>query len=201
MKTRTPWSPILVLLLVLGLLFYLGYISLNERINDGQFLNSFLSDLWATMAGVIVGIPVALFIGHLQQKALENADSRRQIREAEERTARILRLVRAELAYNLNPVGGNVKLKDEMWQTLSDGGELKYIETLELLDTISTAYYHIRVASILRQKFYEADHNPTMPSGPVKAARDRILQDVSEQEDSLRRAIEEALKQISKHIG
>ena len=129
------------------------------RILSPSFLDGFIGNWLATVLGLAFGIPIGLEVERLQSQ-----------KESRNRKLKILGLVKKELEFNhglisknwvgKDPlergsfIGGN--LKDELWNAFSDGGEIEWIDNIELLDKIADAYYHIRQLSVLSQKMYSA---------------------------------------------
>jgi hypothetical protein len=113
----------------------------------------------ATVIGLVVGIPIALEI-----------ERSRSQRERGEKQDKILALVEDELNHNYTLIskswvgkspfergaylGG--ALKDDLWQAMSDSGEIQAISDVELLDKISNAYYYVRLLSLFAQNLFSA---------------------------------------------
>ncbi|MHB8777725.1 MAG: hypothetical protein ACYC6R_08185 [Anaerolineales bacterium] len=125
---------------------------------EKMFWFDFLSNTLATFVGIVVGIPTAVFLSAYQE------------RESEwERKYKILRLVKEELLANQVQLekwensGDKQKdgltlhalLKTESWRAFSDGGEIEWIKSLDLLGVISEAYYSIRSAQTLSERYFE----------------------------------------------
>ena len=137
--------------------------------NDIEFRQNLIAGLLSTLVGLLIGIPIALRLNHIQ----EQNDLVKTANEDKERKKNIVTIVRNELLFNkglLTDRQPNEKnsdrivttenLKDESWNSLSDGGELKYINDPELLDIISKAYYYIRIIKYLEDKYFEVVHFP-----------------------------------------
>ena len=158
----------LILLCVLLSLVPILYFFVH--IGDSQFLGSLMGNWFATMIGVIVGIPIALAIDRWQRQIEEKKEREAQEQEALVRKAKILTLVKGELEYNRDVLQGRPqrirtldpgsRLRDETWNALSDGGELQWIGDAELLEAFSTAYHHIRTTALLEQTVFEACYLP-----------------------------------------
>ena len=144
-------------IIILGFIVPLTYAI--TRILSPSFLDGFIGNWLATVLGLAFGIPIGLEVERLQSQ-----------KESRNRKLKILGLVKKELEFNhglisknwvgKDPlergsfIGGN--LKDELWNAFSDGGEIEWIDNIELLDKIADAYYHIRQLSVLSQKMYSA---------------------------------------------
>jgi len=144
-------------IIVVGLIIPLVYAI--TRILSLSFLDGFMGNWLATILGLGFGIPIGLEVERFQSQ-----------KETRNRKLKILELTKNELEFNhglisknwagKDPlergsfIGGN--LKDELWNAFSDGGEIEWINNVELLDKIADAYYHIRQLSVLSQKLYSA---------------------------------------------
>jgi hypothetical protein len=181
---------------------------------DSQFLDNAMGNWFATMVGVAVGIPIALEINRRQQAAQENKE--REVQEQEETVhkAKILKLVGKELEYNRvallarqpnkeseaqRKVSVN-RLKDELWNAFSDGGELQWVKDLELLDYVSTAYYHIRTIIYLEERYFEATHFPGLQARQEKYPKDYILEYLTQTDSAVIASIEKALEEIGRSL-
>jgi hypothetical protein len=125
-----------------------------------------VSNLFATIIGVGLGIPVALWINR-------RIESHTEI----ERKRRILELLNSELKYNYDDLrhwrypGGDessgpttgdletgllsIHVRDEAWNSFSDGGELEWIRDPSLLFQLSTTYFYVRSVKYLAEKFFD----------------------------------------------
>ncbi len=125
---------------------------------DYFFIKSFVIELLATFIGAGLGVLTAI--------GLRNwFDSRTE----KKKKKKILSLLRVELKHNESEIkerrgliseGDHIlemssRLKVESWRAFSDGGELEWIKDLELLDTISNAYYEIRSLRYISDKVAE----------------------------------------------
>jgi hypothetical protein len=117
---------------------------------DISFWKDFSSNALSTFVGILIGIPVALWVSNYQNKV-----------EEKERKKKILRLLKHELFMNLGKLSRWKKdenkiiiasellifLKTEYWNAFSDGGELQWIKDPVLLSEIAEAYNFIRMIS------------------------------------------------------
>lgn len=144
-------------------------LSAIPRLRDDLFLAGFLSNLLATASGILLGVPIAFWISRNQQK---QQDERELIAKNEERKVkqeRILNLLKVELSHNLTVLlerldGIETKMKkyinfpgakNEIWLTLSEGGELGSLDNLELLGKISHSYYYVRWIIELEKPYFD----------------------------------------------
>jgi hypothetical protein len=144
-----------VVLAVIPIGYFLSHIC------DKAFVPSTMGNWFATVIGVVVGIPIALGLSRWQEKEQERREQSTREEEASTRKAEILRLIQTELKHNYDQIEGSTiraengsktnnrevfieGLKDELWNAFSDGGEVRWIRDLQLLHNISVAYYYIR---------------------------------------------------------
>jgi len=67
---------------------------------DIEFWKNFLSNALATFIGIILGIPVALWLNRIQQKSSEASEKRKVEMEATGRKKHVLQLIKEELITN-----------------------------------------------------------------------------------------------------
>jgi hypothetical protein len=137
----------------------------------------FYSALVATYIGAALGFLVAIYIDRLQraedeatrrslQKAAEDRDRDREAEASRARRVAVLSLLRTELggipgqmgtaerqARNYAP---NDLLTDILWRSFSASGELRWIEDLDLLQQIASAYDLLAVEIDLEKRWLEA---------------------------------------------
>jgi len=123
-----------------------------------DFWRDFISNSVATLLGVIIGIPIALWLSNFQNNM-----------EEKERKKKILRLLKEEILVNIGPLNRWKKssenfmieslsllifIKIEHWAAFSDGGELQWIKDPNLLGKISDAYNYLRMMKDLCNKYF-----------------------------------------------
>lgn len=170
---------------------------------DIVFWQSFLSNLGATIIGVAIGIPVALWISRIQERNSEN-----------EKKTKILSMLRSELYHNLHRIDYkekdkeklkresgviNALLKDNMWRAFSDGGELQWVKNLEVLSSLSEAYYFIGAIKYLSNKYYDSIQFATEESSRFRI--NEILSTLEEALDAAFDPISYAIDLIDREIG
>ena len=201
----------IVIIAVIPALYFLTHIT------DSEFLDNSMGNWFATMTGVIVGIPIALWLSRRQQKEQEKKEQEAQEREASARKARILALLKEELEYNRDQLlAGEVEndravlvdgerqvlvhgLKDELWNAFSDGGELQWIRDLQLIYAISSAYHHIRRATYLEKIYLDV-----LRGSVVKIPRmssDELMKGLIKIDSDTLKFIKLALEEIEKSIA
>jgi len=141
-----------------------------ERIPQSPTRDSFLGNLLATIIGIFVGIPIALEVNEYQTKLQAKTKRLEEEHDKRERQERILNLIKGELEYNRNLLSVIVEeqkenptvvvfdgLKNDLWLSFSDGGELQSVDDLELIDSLSWAYYYLRILIPLEEKYFDPD--------------------------------------------
>lgn len=186
-----------------------------QHFSSSSFQEGAMGNLFATILGVVVGIPIAVELSRRQQ-ALENAvGEARKHKEESQRREKILSLIRSELAMNRDDLEEKTKniqtggkrevhvntLREEMWSAFSDGGELHYINDPELLALIAGAYYEIRTTIHLERRFMEAIHFPGMTIKRDKYPQDYYLEYLTATDPSVLKAIDMTIKRIDSQIG
>jgi hypothetical protein len=180
------------------------------NINSPGFLENFIGNWAATMIGVVVGIPIALWLSRLQQKEQERKEQEREKQEALARKSKILKLIKKELEYNRDQllasrieVDGVPKrvvflegLKDELWNAFSDGGELEWIKDLQLMDVISFAYHYIRREIYLEQLYMEIKRPKNWTNTPAED----LIKHLTELDPLAIKVIDQALDAIKNSI-
>ena len=192
--------------LFLATLILLPLIYSLTRLDEQAFWDAAIGNWLATMLGVIVGVPVALSIERWSA-------SRRQKQLASEsrrRSMNVLLLIKDELQHNLQALTNRKtvsssfvtqRLKDDLWQALSDSGEIKWIDDPALLSGIATAYHFVAIVRDIEEKAYAALRgiNPRYDDGSY--ASERLLQDARAFDNALRVSLVTALTQIEDDLG
>lgn len=107
-----------------------------------------LSNLVATLIGIIFGLPAALWLDRVFRKRAENAKAL----ETKKRARKILTILEAELyddtemmnQFHEDVANSYYPVRTESWEALSDGGDLRWIEDQEAIYHLSIAYARIR---------------------------------------------------------
>jgi len=179
-----------------------------------EVLDGFLGNLFATLIGIVVGIPIALAINRKQQRTIESKAEEQRYRDEAERKKKILNLVKTELEFNKNSLIDRQSqehqteqrtvllppLKDELWRAFSDGGELQWIKDLDLLDKIASAYHQIRTTIFLEQKYFDVIHFPGLTIQRKKYPKDFIMEYLVNTDQGVLQAIDLALSGINQNL-
>lgn len=170
---------------------------------DLSFWQDFLSNGLATLLGVIVGIPVALWISGYQERKIER-----------ERKEKILISLWEELRYDrlvlnewkqrkdTSDLGEYLcsQLRTEAWRAFSDGGELEWVKDPILLNYLAQCYFCLRKVTFLSEKWLGDRLLPSYTGHYVvrKILLDRLRNSVDLALESLEETIAEVYKQIPK---
>jgi hypothetical protein len=196
--------------LIVAVLATIPTVYLLWRIRDPEFIDSAMGNWFATMIGALVGIGIALELYRWQEGQGHKA------RRLEERdhTAKILALIREELIYNRDQLlsskveaDGHPKrvvfaggLKDELWNALSDGGELQWIRDLQLMYAISLAYHYVRRIIFFERRYLEIMYSPASPMVDTSTPRNDLAGLLLEVDSPTQQYINNALQEIEKSI-
>jgi hypothetical protein len=126
---------------------------------DFAFWQSFVSNAFATLIGITLGVYGALWLNNYQERKTEK-----------ERKKKILKSLYDELDYckteldrmadreNIKLESGVLSsiLRNEIWNAYSDGGELEWIKDVSLIAQIADSYYSIRAVSDLADRYYDS---------------------------------------------
>ena len=173
-----------------------------------------MGNLFATILGLVVGIPIALEVNRRQQETEHATSLARSTQEEDQRKTKILSLIRSELQANRRDLiirskdvatGGKREvhvntLREEMWSAFSDGGELHYVNNPELLALIAGAYYEIRTTIHLERQYMEAIHFPGMRIRQEKYPQDFFLEYLTSTDPTVLDAIGRAVAKIDLEI-
>lgn len=185
----------IVILLIIGAVVLLLIFSKDFRAN-------FASDFLASLIGVFVGASIAIWLDRYREEGTRKA-----------KVEKMLVLLGDELLKNKKTMSNwhtldnsywaagltATTIKDNLWRAFSDGGELEWITDLTLLDLLATAYYGIRSVRELATLFSTFSRSEL--SHVRKDGNEFLLPTLNKQAARADKAIEEALNEISKHLG
>ncbi len=174
-----------------------------------------MGNLFATIVGVLVGVPIALELNRRQQAAAQAITNAERTANEKQRKTKILTLLRSELTMNKKQVlemrspmeSGGVRgvsvgsLNDQLWSAFSDGGELQYINNPQLLASIADAYYHVRTCISLEKKILDIVHFPGMRIRQDKPPEEFVRGYLSETDNVLLATIDAALSNIEAELA
>ncbi len=172
---------------------------------DKSFLDSAMGNWFATMVGLIAGVPIGLWINKRQQEIQEAEKITLEIKIKYEHKRNVLSLLKEELLLNqeylidlIREQEGKPKItilagmKNVLWLAFSDSGELQWIDNPSLINVISNAYYHINALIEFERRYSEPSFNMSVTRGRkqtfagenavnnVKALRPVTLKEISD---------------------
>jgi len=141
--------------------------------HETAFVQNAMGNFFATALGVIIGVPLALWI----EEVMRGIDARRRQEEAKQRRRLVLEVIMRELEHNAKTIRDAINnerreialpgLKDELWRGLSTGGELERIDDPILLEKLSDAYHYVSALVVLERQWLHIAYYPGM-TGPPK---------------------------------
>lgn len=186
-----------------------------QHFPSATFQEGAMGNLFATILGVVVGIPIALEISRRQQNAQIQVAEFDRHEEETKRKRKVLTLLRGELLQNWEDIQAKRKpieiggkrqvrtnsLRDEMWAAFSDGGELQHVNSPEVLAAISNAYYEIRTSIHLERSYMSAVHFPGMRVAQEKYPQDHFLEYLTSTDPQVLATIEQAIARIDTELA
>jgi len=167
--------------------------------------SQFLSNVLSTIVGVGLAIWGAIWLDRKTHKQTELIGEK----EKKLRAFKVLSLINKELNYNLSAlktIDDNVpstykQLNTESWRAFSDGGEIKYIDNPDLLNSISIAYASIKQFMVLYNKFFDSQYFPSENtySSLGDSLRNHTMKLKSDSIDFINQAIDQIEKIILKN--
>jgi hypothetical protein len=191
---------------------------LRSSPQDQAFIDSTMGNWFSTTLGLAAGVPIGLWINRLQQD--EQDKMQREIQENISRNnkRKILLLIRGELEDNkiilenliskqsTNPWDRNILgMKDVLWNTFSNGGEIKWLDDPYILDDISGAYYFIKGLIALESNYFDLNFFSGVSfqgeNGLVTTyAGERIVEKVLTTRPEALEKVKCTIKKISKYL-
>lgn len=201
------WLPVLAVA-AWSLLFFL------QHFPSTSFQEGAMGNLFATILGLVVGIPIALELNRQQQYAQNIAATATRMAEEAQRKGKVLSLIQSELCRNQEEIicrrkpiesGGKREvhiggLRDEMWSAFSDGGELQHVNNPEVLAAIAGVYHEIRLNIHLEHGYIEAIHFVGMTIQRDKYPEDWFLEYLTMTDKQLLTSIEQAIFTIDAEL-
>lgn len=156
----------------IGILVAGGIALLVVILTGTSFKEAFGSNFLATVAGVALGVPVAVWLTLREAREQQTAAETQEKRVATERRRDVLKVLRRELSENLDTLAERMAttprglavpfLQDEVWSAMSDGGELRWVADPDLLRRLARSYLYVRTNIFLERQFVEIVHFPGM---------------------------------------
>jgi hypothetical protein len=147
------------MMLIGSLLFCIVMTLWGGRLWGSSFIQDFGANWLATFLGIVIGVPLALWVNGYQEKNTETGRKKKILsslyNELEYCKLELDRLIDEEVIKTESGTLSSV-LRNEIWNAYSDGGELEWIRDVSLLAQIADSYYSIRAISSLADKYYDS---------------------------------------------
>ncbi|MGD0337965.1 MAG: hypothetical protein ABSB78_04190 [Bacteroidota bacterium] len=169
---------------------------------DQPFYSNFLANLFATIVGIGIGLPIALWIDRI----VRSRNEKEKKKESAERVRKILTVLQAELKENYDSIGQFSDSLDnklylvrvESWKAFSDGGELQWLNDPDLLGVLSSTYTTINNYQFILDKYIQVRIFPQAVMDP--ALRQNMYHKVIDHQDAAQKKITTCLQSINKKL-
>lgn len=134
-----------------------------------------LSNFIATLAGIVIGLPFALWLDRVA-RARNQAE---KLAETKTRAHKILTLLDSELQKNQQYLSqfhedltnNFFPIRMESWKAFSDGGEIQWIDDPDLLSQLSDSYAQLKRFDQIFQEYARASLSPDVEVGMTDLKR------------------------------
>jgi hypothetical protein len=178
---------------------------------EQSLLDATMSGLAATFFGLMAGIPTAIWLSGKQQQAAEAKEKAKEEKERNEREKFILSAIRDELQMNRDiihqmlddqekrpTIAPTKGMKDITWHALSDSGELKWVDDVRILLSISEAYFHINALIYLERQYVDISSRQNLVLTP---GQEIVVRRVHMIRPDALKYLKDAIKIIDEKIG
>lgn len=163
---RFALTPLGLAVSALGLVVFVFLVGRLATDVLGSDVQSFEAGYLATVAGIVVGVPIAVAVALWQQRAAQDEDRKAQ----EVRRSTVLQMIaddltdtRATLLVRMpdrRTQGVAPFLGSGLYATLRASGDLRLIADAAVLRQVSRAYDRIAVTAYFERQAWETFHNP-----------------------------------------
>lgn len=174
-----------------------------------------MGNLFATILGVLVGLPIALEVSRRQQSVANAAAALETSAKVGARRRKVLILLREELQKNIDgltqriaPIAQGAKravfthsLRNQLWLAFADGGELQYVDNPRLLAILADAYHEVAYCILMEHKFFDVLHYSGMRIQQDRYPQDHILDYLSQDDDGLMKSMQLARDVIDSELA
>lgn len=190
---RRHWYWVIVVALIILAIVY-SY----DRRSSQAYWDGAIGNWLATLLGILVGVPIALWI----ERWRISREERERIYEHNERAKTIAFLIQEELAYNQQRISERIRdksklplapLKMNLWKAMSDSGEIRWIENPSMLDGIASAYYFIGIVTSLEDKLYQVLRGINVQYADGTYAAQHILSDARKFDADVQKSVVAAI--------
>jgi hypothetical protein len=173
----------------------------------GGSVNDYGDNALATVVGVGIGVPIAVYLGNEQERRAGRAEKAARATERKE----LLELLQTDLhEVNAELVADDRRdrhaaiipfLRTDVWRVISDSGQLRLIDDVGLLRNVARAYHRIGLTAFLEEEAWTLVHAPGWVDLAHRAERDQnilaVLQTTKDQDEHTLAAITVALGGIA----
>lgn len=204
---RSHWrriNPDIRIVLTTAIVALIAGLAIKNQTDPFEWAN-FRLDVLVTLFSLIFGIPIALGISRYQEN-----------RTRQEKVKKMLPLIRDELQANKNVLnswtnnladGAGIltigivatSLEDSLWKVFSDGGELEWIDDVNLLFIL--AYPYSTIQSIKNAALNYLSYVESSPPNERQTASEEVSSLFADQLENLDTYIEATIKHIDKLLG
>jgi uncharacterized membrane-anchored protein YhcB (DUF1043 family) len=169
--------------------------------------------LISTFAGVVAGVPIALLLARIGERAA----ARQSQRDVDERRRRVLKILRTDLDETMDELVARNRgvaiartLRTDVWQAMAASDQLTLIDDPELLSTCARAYHFIASTADLERQSWLAMHDPAQWRSRINRAtgeessavfRQSLEAATRELDPATKAAIDVALTALSSALG
>lgn len=127
---------------------------------DFSFWQSFVSNLFSTIIGVALGIPVAFWISRQVESVNEKEKRQKTLIalriELNHIDMRVSNWIESStgVSKDIDMANIGISLSDETWKAFSDGGELQWIKNPLILDALAGMYSEIARIKLLSDRYF-----------------------------------------------
>lgn len=206
-------SRLLQTISLLVVLWTLGFFVTNYR--SPTFLEGAMGNLFATLLGVLIAIPIALQVAAIEQRGSEQAAQRAASAHARSRKQSMLAQLRRELASATAQVnecripmktGGQRDiitnpLRYELWAAYSDSGDLQYVDNPDLLASLAEAFHRVKATARMERLLVEMVHFPGLRMANSRSLDKTILEYITNDDPHLLATIDRTIKAIDAELS
>lgn len=212
MKATDPIRVCLWVILSVVALWATGFFI--DHYSSATFLDGAMGNLFATLLGVVVGIPIALELSRYQQTSALASAKHAEAAEGVNRKRSVLTHLRKELVSNRDqvlecrqPLSKSEKrsvltnpLRYELWTVFSDSGELRYIDNPDLLAALAQAFHEVKATAQMERLLLEVSHFPGIRMQGSRHIDENLIEYITNDDPHLLQSIENALARIENEL-
>lgn len=152
------------------------------------------------------GIPAALWV----DRRIKSKEAAAEYKKERERERGILLLIKEELEFSqqglearrTNPSAlMSQPFKTDIWESISAGEMLEFIESLTLLNRVASAYYVLRIVQRIEAQCHAATRSATVTFSGGRTAAQLLLEDAQGFYELLENNVNKAIEKINNRIS